>query len=437
MPRPADGPRGLTEKLALLRQKLGHKARQEPRFRFSTVNDRITRRDTLEAAWQQVRTNGGAPGVDGQTIAQNEQLTGGAAAWLEDIQATLQRHQYRAQPVRRVYIPKGNGGRRPLGIPTIRDRVVQTATLLILEPIFEADFRDCSFGFRPGRSAHQALDVLRQHLQAGERVVYDADLASYCDTIPHDKLLSCLRMRIADGAVLGMIQQWLAAPVAETDGAGPPQMRRSRQGTPQGGVLSPLLAHLYLHWFDVVFQRAVRAAGGNAHLVRYADDFVIVARTDEKLEIAHVEERLETWLGLRINRDKTRVVDLTEDGAHLDFLGFTLRYDRDRHGRAGCYLNVQPSEKALGRARERVRQMTFPQQGAVPVPTLVAAMNRYLTGWAQYFGYGYPRDAFRRINYFVQERLYRHLRRRSQRPFRPPSGISTTAYWQRLGLVFL
>jgi len=423
-----------------LRQKLGQKAKQQKRFRFYSLYGLVCRRDVLEAAWAAVRRNDGAPGVDGVSIEEIAAKPESEAAFLDGIQRGLQERTYRAQAVRRVYIPKPNGKLRPLGIPTVRDRAVQAAVLLVLEPIFEADFEDCSHGFRPGRSAHDALRDIRAHLTEGKTAVYDADLAGYFDSIPQGKLIACVRMRVVDGSVLGLIRQWLKAPVVEPSKDGqPPTVRRNGRGTPQGGVLSPLLANIYLHWFDHLFQRGDGPAQwARAKLVRYADDFVVLARYISPRLRVWIEGKLEGWLGLQINREKTRVLDMRQTGQSLDFLGYTFRYDRDQYGRGNRrYLNLQPSRKAMAREREALRRLINPQQSHTPLPELIGRLNRHLRGWANYFGLGHPRKPFRDLNHFVRCRLGKHLRRRSQRGWRVRQGVSLYAHLEHMGLVAL
>lgn len=308
----------LPAKLTDLRQKLYQKAKLEPEFRFYALYDRVFRRDVLSSAYQIVRANKGKAGVDGVTFDDIESSAGGIEGFLDDIQESLRAKAYRPMAVRRVWIPKPDGRKRPLGIPTIRGRVVQMAVLLVIEPIFEADFMDCSYGFRPGRSAHDALGEVQKHLEKGLNAVYDADLKGYFDSIPHDKLIKCLRMRIVDRSVLKLIRMWLKAPIVEQGRDGGRKITRSKKGTPQGGVISPLLANVYLHWFEKVF-----------------------------------------------------------------------------------YSDTGPG------------------------------------WWANYFNFGYPRKAMRAMNWYVRGRLIQHLRRRSQRPFRPPEGRSFYEHLKKLGLIYL
>lgn len=430
---------GIPANLSLLRWKLGHKAKQEKSFRFYALYDRIYRRDTLETAYKLCRKKNGAPGIDGIRFKDIELSAGGVSGFIDELEKSLKEHTYHPKPVRRIYILKRNGKQRPLGIPCISDRVVQRALMLIIEPIFEADFLDCSHGFRPHRSAHDAINQIQQNLKSERNAVYDADLSSYFDTIDHIELMRLVEERIADKAVLKLIRMWLKCPVSEKDKNGTKTITKPKCGTPQGGVVSPLLANLYLHKFDRKFYMDADSPFkfANARLVRYADDFLVQARYMGSRIINWIEGNLETEMQLKINREKTRVVRLKESGTTLNFLGFTMRYDRDLHGRNHKYLNTFPSKNAVKVLREKVRDKT--KSGyKKPIIEVIKEVNCMTSGWKNYFDHGYPRKVFRELNHFIRCRFQRFLRNRSQRQSRPlRDGESLYSGLQRMGLNYL
>jgi RNA-directed DNA polymerase len=396
------------EKIRSLQRKLYRKAKAEPAFRFYVLYDKICREDILRHAYGLARANAGAPGVDGVSFAQIEEQ--GLEAWLAGLREDLVAKTYRPDPVRRVLIPKPDGGERPLGIPTIGDRVVQTAAKLVLEPIFEADFEDNAYGYRSARGAVDAVKDVHRHLCRRYTDVVDADLSRYFDSIPHDDLLKSVARRVADGAVLRLIKLWLKAPIEEREGDGKRRIvggKGNRSGTPQGGVASPLLANIYMNRFLKHWRLTRCGEAFRAHVVAYADDFVILSRGCAAEALAWTKAVM-TKLGLTINEAKTSLKNARQE--RFDFLGYS--FGPHYHYRAnGQYLGASPSKKSVQRLKAKVRDLLVPGNNE-PWQDVRDTLNRALRGWSNYFCHGTRRPVFRGVDFYVRERVRAFLVRR-------------------------
>ena len=396
------------DKIRTLQRKLYLKAKAEPAFRFHQLYDKVWRSDILAHAYRQARANAGAPGVDGVTFAMIE--AAGSAEWLSGLREDLRSKTYRPQPVRRVMIPKPGGGERPLGIPTIRDRVVQTAVKLVIEPIFEADFDQSAYGYRPQRSGADAIQEVHRLVCRGYSDVVDADLSKYFDTIPHAQLMQSVARRIVDGQVLRLIKLWLKVPVEERDGEGTRRMTGGKDnscGTPQGGVISPLLANLYMNRFLKHWRNTGRGEAFRAAIVNYADDFVILSRGRAAEALAWTRDVM-TRLGLTLNEAKTSVRDAQQE--RFDFLGYTFGpHIWRKNGRR--YLGASPSRKSVQRLKDKIGGVLVPGNVA-PWPEVRDQLNSMLRGWSAYFSYGTRMSAYKTIDHHVYGQVSRFLVRR-------------------------
>jgi RNA-directed DNA polymerase len=418
-----------------LQQSLEAKAKANPTLRFYSLYDKIYRRDVLAHAWQRCRANGGSAGADGQTFEQIEAQ--GLGAWQDELTEQLKSKTYQPQAVRRVYIPKADGKQRPLGIPTIRDRVVQMAGVIVLGPLFEADLPDEQYAYRAQRSAHDAIRAVHGLVNRGHRQVVDADLSGYFDTIPHHELMKSVARRVSDGAVLRLIQQWLEMPVEETDGRG--RRRRttvnkdSGRGTPQGAPISPLLANLYRRRFILGWKQQGWEKRLGAHIVNYADDFVILCRGSAQAARERMQ-KIMTVLKLTVNERKTKTCQLPEES--FDFLGYTIgRCYSTRTGRA--YLGTRPAKKRIQRicavVSEQTQRSTLGQQ----TEEMVAELNRKLRGWANYFCLGPVSKAYRSVDSHTRQRLRQWLCRKHKKAGRGTGAYPDEYLYAQLGLIRL
>src|ERR1700681_651726 len=420
-------------KIRMLQRKLYQKAKEEPSYRFYLLYDKIHREDVLAHAYALVKSNQGAPGVDGQSFWGIESQ--GLEEWLSGVREDLRAKTYQPLAVRRVMIPKPGGGQRPLGIPTIRDRVVQTAAKLLLEPIFEADFDPNAYGYRPKRSAQEAIQKVHKLLCEGYADVVDADLSKYFDTIPHSELMQCVARRIVDRDMLRLIKMWLKVPVEERDENGNPRVsggKGSSCGTPQGGVISPLLANLYMNRFLKYWRITGRGEFLQAQVVNYADDFVILSRR-KAAEALDWTRGVMSRIGLTLNEAKTHIRQANAE--RFDFLGYTFgphRFRKDGY----VFLGMSPSQKSVARLRGKVEDL-MKSGNVMPWPEVRDRLNAMLRGWSHYFGQGDCYPAYRAVNHYVYERVRGFLRRRHKVPSLGTAKYSDRIVFGKLGVLRL
>ena len=396
------------EKIRKLQRGLYEKAKREPTFRFYMLYDKVYRKDILEHSLALVRVSGGGPGVDGQTFKDIEAY--GAEKWLDELGKELKEKTYRPQVIKRVQIPKANGGKRALGIPTVRDRVAQRAALLVLEPIFEADLDPNAYGYRPGKSALDAVQEVHRALLAGHREVIDADLSSYFDTIPHKDLLEAVARRVSDKHILHLIKLWLKATVQEKDDNGNTRLRsgkKRKEGVPQGGVISPLLANIYMDKYLKSLRRLAQQHRLSLRFVNYADDFVVLCRTNAARVLDWTRRKLAA-LGLRLNEEKTRIV--RSPAASFDFLGYTFGSQVYRQN-GFRYLGAAPSKKSEARLKASLSAI-LRKYCVAPWEVVVERLNRTLRGWQNYFSYGTTSAAYKRLSLYVFSKVRFFLRHR-------------------------
>lgn len=421
------------DKIRELQRALYTKAKEEKEYRFYALYDKVHRSDILRRAYELVKENRGAAGVDGETFESIKEK--GLESWLKKLEEELREKRYKPEAVRRVMIPKPGGGERPLGIPTIKDRTAQMAAKLILEPIFEADFEDCAYGYRPKRSALDAVEEVHEALCEGYTEVVDADLSKYFDTIPHHELMQSVARRVVDKHMLHLVKMWLKVPVQETTKNGKTTIsggKKTQRGTPQGGVISPLLANIYMHRFLRAWREKGKGEQLKAKIVSYADDFVVLTKQKAQEALQWVDGVM-TKIGLKLNTEKTKIRDATK--STFDFLGYTFgpeHYRKDGH----WYMAAQPSAKSVARVKEKIRTVLSPSNNA-EWEVVQGRLNRILSGWSRYFSYGTRLFAYRAVDNFVYERVKGFLCRRHKVSGRGTLQFSDSVVFEERGVLRL